>query len=93
MSNSKATVTALKSASTTKKKRRTMTKVERTQNMLIRALDKVDGDYAMLDRPKMLGQLQKTLQMKEANQASTYYHNALRAHQTGTEAKRVIIKL
>jgi hypothetical protein len=52
-----------------------LTKVEKTQNLLTKEIDKAGG-VDKLNRSKILATMQKRFDMSPA-QSSTYYHNAL----------------
>ena len=73
-------VTALKNASTKKSARKVMSKVEKTQNIMVRALAKTTKGktFSELNRAKLLGTLEKTCKFTGSKQSSTYYHNQLR---------------
>jgi hypothetical protein len=75
---SKRKSTAPKVAVAKAPRSRVLNKKQKTQNLIIRELEKVNGDYDKLNRKSITNRMVSTFNMTE-RQASTYYHNYLRS--------------
>jgi hypothetical protein len=89
MATSTNSTTALKTAA--KRKSRKLNKVQKTQNLVVRALAKVEGDFDKLDRKKLIGQMQSKMEMTKG-QSSTYFHNFIRDAKAGKVSTTAIAK-